>query len=86
MPPSFIRRQPIATKGLKENVKLIYMPGWHQPETVLELLVNKDRWNALDRSEQRGVLDAACQAMLQQTLGESAQLRGAGACRDERQG
>ena len=60
-------------QGLKEKVKLIYIPGWHQPETVLELLVNKDRWNLLT-SEQRGVLDAACKAMLQQTLGESAQL------------
>jgi TRAP-type mannitol/chloroaromatic compound transport system substrate-binding protein len=60
-------------QGLKKKVKLIYIPGWHQPETVLELLVNKDRWNLLT-SEQRGVLDAACKAMLQQTLGESAQL------------
>ena len=50
------------------------MPGWHQPETVLELIVNKDRWNLLT-AEQRGVIDAACKAMLQQTLGESAQLQ-----------
>ena len=63
-------------QGLKDKVKLIYMPGWHQPETVLELIVNKDRWNLLT-AEQRGVIDAACKTMLQQTLGESAQLQAA---------
>jgi TRAP-type mannitol/chloroaromatic compound transport system substrate-binding protein len=63
-----------ADQGLKEKVKLIYMPGWHQPETVLELIVNKDRWNLLT-AEQRGAIDGACKAMLQQTLGESAQLQ-----------
>ena len=41
------------TKGLKDKVKLIYMPGWHQPETVLELIVNKDRWNGLTAEQTR---------------------------------
>ncbi len=50
-------------QGLKDKVKLIYMPGWHQPETVLELLVNKDRWDALS-DQQRGLIDGACLATL----------------------
>ena len=30
---------------VQDHVKLIYKPGWYQPETVLELLINHDRWN-----------------------------------------
>ena len=39
-------------EGLKDKVKLIYMPGWHQPETVLELIVNKARWDGLTAEQQ----------------------------------
>lgn len=60
--------------GLKDQVKLIYMPGWHQPETVLELIVNKDRWNALS-AEQRALIEQACEATLRATLDESAALQ-----------
>ena len=60
-------------QGLQAKVKLIYAPGWHQPETVLELLVNKDRWSALD-DRQQAVLETACKAMLLTTLAESPHL------------
>jgi TRAP-type mannitol/chloroaromatic compound transport system substrate-binding protein len=68
-PPAVDERQ-----GLKDKVKLIYMPGWHQPETVLELIVNKERWNALS-PQQRGLIEEACLANLQATLDESAKLQ-----------
>jgi TRAP-type mannitol/chloroaromatic compound transport system substrate-binding protein len=68
-PPAVDERQ-----GLKDKVKLIYVPGWHQPETVLELLVNKDRWNALSERE-RGLIEGSCLATLQATLSESAKLQ-----------
>ena len=57
-PPAVDERQP-----LKDKVKLIYAPGWHQPETVLELIVNKDRWDALS-DHQRGLIESACLATL----------------------
>ena len=63
-----------AQSGLKDKVKLIYVPGWHQPETVLELIVNKDRWDALTDRE-RGLIDGACLATLQATLDSSAKLQ-----------
>jgi TRAP-type mannitol/chloroaromatic compound transport system substrate-binding protein len=59
---------------LQDHAKLIYVPGWHQPETVFELLINRDRWNALDDREQT-VLDTACRAMLLATLAESSGLQ-----------
>jgi TRAP-type mannitol/chloroaromatic compound transport system substrate-binding protein len=60
-------------QGLQDKVKLIYVPGWHQPETVLELLINKDRWSALDDGQQ-GIIETACKAMLLMTLAESPRL------------
>jgi TRAP-type mannitol/chloroaromatic compound transport system substrate-binding protein len=68
-PPAVDERQP-----LKDKVKLIYAPGWHQPETVMELIVNKQRWTALSE-HQRGLIEGACLATLQATLGETAELQ-----------
>ncbi len=60
----------------KDKVKLIYMPGWHQPETVLELIVNKDRWEGLSAG-QRDLLEGACKTLLHQSLADSAGLQAA---------
>jgi TRAP-type mannitol/chloroaromatic compound transport system substrate-binding protein len=59
---------------LKDKVKLIYVPGWHQPETVFELIINKDRWEALS-DYQRGLIKGACLATLQATLTDSPRLQ-----------
>jgi len=61
-------------QGLQSKVKLIYVPGWHQPETVLELLINKDRWNGLS-AEQRSVIEDVCHTILDETLSEEAKLQ-----------
>jgi TRAP-type mannitol/chloroaromatic compound transport system substrate-binding protein len=60
--------------GLQEQVKLIYMPGWHQPETVLEFLVNQDRWAGLSDA-QRQAIEGACDALLHSSLASSASLQ-----------
>jgi TRAP-type mannitol/chloroaromatic compound transport system substrate-binding protein len=59
---------------LQDHAKIVYVPGWHQPETVLELLVNQDKWNALN-DEQQTVIETACRSMLLTTLAESARLQ-----------
>jgi TRAP-type mannitol/chloroaromatic compound transport system substrate-binding protein len=61
-------------QGLQDHVKLIYVPGWHQPETVLELLVNQDRWSTLN-DQQQALIETACQATLLATLAESPRLQ-----------
>lgn len=63
-----------AGQDLKDKVKLIYKPGWQQPETVLELLVNKERWDALSEGERR-LIEGACRESLQATLADSARLQ-----------
>ena len=62
--------------GLQDVVKQLYMPGWYQPATVFELLINKDRWMALG-PEHQSVIETACGEQLQRTLGESAMLQSA---------
>jgi TRAP-type mannitol/chloroaromatic compound transport system substrate-binding protein len=68
-PPAADRRQ-----DLQSHVKLIYVPGWHQPETVLELLINKDKWAALS-DEQQALIETACKASMLTTLASSAKLQ-----------
>jgi len=68
------------TLGLQDEVKRIYMPGWQQPATVLELLINKDRWAALGTQRQE-LIETTCREMLQRTLSENAGLQ-AGALAD----
>ncbi len=38
-----------------------YFPGWHQPATLFELLINKDRWDDLDEFSQNQI-EIACLA------------------------
>jgi TRAP-type mannitol/chloroaromatic compound transport system substrate-binding protein len=68
-PPAVDEKQ-----GLKDKVKLIYIPGWHQPETVLDLVVNQERWDKLTEAE-RKLIEDACRDTLQATLADSAQLQ-----------
>jgi TRAP-type mannitol/chloroaromatic compound transport system substrate-binding protein len=59
---------------LQDHAKLIYLPGWYQPETVLELLVNEDRWNSLN-NQQQTMIETACKATLLSTLADSQKLK-----------
>ena len=70
---------------LQDHAKIIYVPGWHQPETVLELLINQEKWNALN-DEQQTVLETACRSMLLTTLAESPRLQAAALAELAKQG
>jgi TRAP-type mannitol/chloroaromatic compound transport system substrate-binding protein len=61
-------------QGLADHVKLLYVPGWHQPETLLELLINRDRWNALG-PEREALIETACKDLLASTLASNAKLQ-----------
>lgn len=39
--------------GFYKIIKYNYFPGWHQQATFMELLINKDSWNKLSKSQQR---------------------------------
>ncbi|MEM9592570.1 MAG: TRAP transporter substrate-binding protein [Pseudomonadota bacterium] len=56
--------------GLQDAAKILYQPGWSQPATVFEFLVNQDRWDALG-PERQSLIESTCGEMLQRTLSES---------------
>jgi len=45
--------------GLNRAAKYYYYPGWHEPGTVFELIINKDRWQQLPPDLQQIVTTAA---------------------------
>jgi len=45
--------------GFYKVAKYNYFPGWHQPSTIQELLINKETWNNLDEGQQL-LIDTAC--------------------------
>jgi TRAP-type mannitol/chloroaromatic compound transport system substrate-binding protein len=61
-----------ARYDLQAEVERIYEPGWHQPETVLELIVNRDLWDALG-SRRQTWLESACKSILGETMAEAAE-------------
>ena len=50
-----------ARLGFYKIAKFNYFPGWHQPATMFELLINRDRWEALDERSQMQI-EVACLA------------------------
>lgn len=58
-----------ARLGFHKIAKYNYFPGWHQPSTLFELLVNKDVWEELsDRAKAQ--IKTACLANITTTLAE----------------
>ena len=47
--------------GLYKVAKFYHMPSWHQPTTILEFVINKDKWNAMSDA-QRAQIEAASHA------------------------
>ncbi|MEO0486968.1 MAG: TRAP transporter substrate-binding protein [Pseudomonadota bacterium] len=58
-----------ARLGFYKIAKFNYFPGWHQPSTMFELLVNKDVWEDLDERAQKQI-EVACLANVTTNLAE----------------
>jgi len=60
--------------GFHKILKYNYYPGWHQPATLLELLVNKAAWKKMSAQHQ-GLLEMGCKAAMLDgfALGEAIQ-------------
>ena len=57
------------TFGFHQAAKYYYYPGWHEPGSMLELLINKDEWDALPKHLQV-IIDTASKAVNQDILDE----------------
>lgn len=58
-----------ARLGFHNIAKYNYFPGWHQPSTMFELLINKDRWDDLDERAQTQI-EVSCLANITTNLAE----------------
>lgn len=58
-----------ARLGFHQIAKYNYFPGWHQPATLFELLINIDRWEDLDETAQKQI-EVACLANITTNLAE----------------
>ncbi len=57
------------TFGFHQAAKYYYYPGWHEPGSMLELLINMDAWNSLPKHLQV-IIEIATKAVNQDTLDE----------------
>jgi TRAP-type mannitol/chloroaromatic compound transport system substrate-binding protein len=58
-----------ARLGFHKIAKFNYFPGWHQPSTLFELIINRDIWDGLSERAQAQI-EAACLATITTTLAE----------------
>ena len=60
--------------GFHKILKYNYFPGWHQPATMFELLVNGDTWKKMSKNQQ-GIVEMGCKAAMLDglALGEAIQ-------------
>jgi TRAP-type mannitol/chloroaromatic compound transport system substrate-binding protein len=60
--------------GFWQIVKNYYFPGWHQPATIYDIMINLDRWNELSDTQQ-AQLEMVCGDNVRQAIamGESMQ-------------
>ena len=57
------------TFGLHQVAKYYYYPGWHEPGSTLEIIVNKDAYNSLPQ-DLKAILKYAARAVNQEMLDE----------------
>lgn len=58
-----------AKLGFHKIAKYNYFPGWHQPASILELLINKDVYEGLSDTA-KAQIDVACTANVMRSLAE----------------
>ena len=57
------------TFGFHQIAKYYYYPGWHEPGSMLELLINKDEWDQLP-NHLKAIIETAAKAVNQDILDE----------------
>jgi len=56
--------------GFQALARHYYFPGWHQPASLFELIINREKWDALS-STQKAQIEAVCGDNVRHGLAES---------------
>lgn len=61
--------------GFHKILKYNYFPGWHQPATLFDLIINKKIWDKKMNDQQRALVEMSCKAAMLDAfaLGEAIQ-------------
>lgn len=71
--------------GFYQVAKHYYFPGWHQQSTMLDFIINKDKWDAMSESQQN-LIKLACRANIATGLAEGEAIQGAAIAELEEKG
>jgi len=63
-----------AKLGFQDLAEFYYFPGWHQQASFMELIINLDQWNKLDKRQQK-LIDTVCKENITTSLAESEALQ-----------
>ena len=55
--------------GFYKIAKYNYFPGWHQQATFIDILINKDKWNKLSKSQQK-LIEMSAYASVMNSIAE----------------
>jgi TRAP-type mannitol/chloroaromatic compound transport system substrate-binding protein len=55
--------------GFYQVAKYYYFPGWHQQASIIDLFINKAKWDSL-ADQQKAVIEMACGDMVRQIMAE----------------
>lgn len=61
--------------GFYQVAKHYYFPGWHQQSTMFELMINKDKWDAMTEQQQK-LITMACRANIAIGFAEGEAIQG----------
>ena len=61
--------------GFHKVVKYNYFPGWHQQATMIDLYINKDKWNAMTPA-QRKLIEMTSLASVMNSIAEGESMQG----------
>ncbi|BFM50016.1 TRAP transporter substrate-binding protein [Marinomonas sp. THO17] len=53
-----------AAMGFEKVAKYYYLPGWHQPAAITELIINKRKWDSMTKTQQTLIEDTCKETQL----------------------
>ncbi len=65
-----------ALLGLEQVAQYYYLPGWHQPAAMNELIINMNKWNSLSQANQQ-LIEVTCQAVNLRSITSTVAMNGA---------
>ena len=61
--------------GFYQVAKHAYFPGWHQQSTMFDVMINKEKWDALT-DQQRAIIEITCGDNMREGLAEGEAIQG----------